>query len=105
MSDISSIPPFHWSGRRENDPAHDRLVAFLVMDIQRSAEAARDLLNQVNSVVSGSNSQWERIGNAFHLVISAEGAVIEDVVDEERPTYRIPLEEFQQAVSAWMEYV
>lgn len=106
MSDIPRDPPFCWSGQRENDPVHDRVVAFLVMDIQHSIEGARDLANQVAAVASGSHPlKWERIGNAFHLVVSVDGVTIEDVVDEASPTYRVPLNEFQQAVSAWVEYV
>jgi|GEM_PF-1085080 len=105
MSDIEPVLPFHWSGQRQNDPAHDRVVAFLMMDIQRSPDSVRELANQVNAAISGSQPRWERLGNAFHLVISHEGAVIEDCVDEDAPNYSVPLKEFQQAVSAWMDYV
>ena len=104
MSD-TSVSPFTWSGRRDRDPAHDRVVEFLVMDIQRSPDAAQELMNHVNAAISGSHPQWERLGNVFHLVVSLEGAAIEDCVDEAAPIYRIPLEEFQQAVSAWMHHV
>lgn len=94
---------FTWPGKRENDPAHIRLAEFLLMDIQHSPEWAKDLLDKITLIQSGSLKNWERIGNAFGLNLSAEGAKIEDLVDENNPPETVLLEEFHQAVIAWLE--
>jgi hypothetical protein len=93
--------PFHWPGQRDKDPAHERVAAFLVMDIQHSPQWAEELVKQVDAVASGTLPKWERIGNAFRLELSVDGAFIEDLVDETSPAHSVPLDEFRAAVSAW----
>ena len=95
--------PFHWPGRRTTDPAHDRLVAFLVMDIQHNPEWARELADRTEQVQSGSLPVWERIGNAYRLELTGKGALIEDLVDEDSPEEMVELKEFRTAVEAWMD--
>ena len=95
--------PFQWPGRRSNDPAHDMLAAFLVMDIQRNPQWARELADRIEEVKTGRLSGWERIGNAYRLELTAKGALMEDLVDEETPAHVVPLKEFSTAVDAWME--
>ena len=95
--------PFQWPGRRPDDPAHDMLLAFLVMDIQRNPEWARELADQIEQVKTGKLPVWERIGNAYRLELTEKGALIEDLVDEDGPAQEIILEEFSKAVQAWIE--
>ena len=94
---------FQWPGRRINDPAHEMLVAFLVMDIQRNPEWARELADRIEQVKTGKLPVWERIGNAYRLELTGRGALIEDLVDEDGPAQEITLEEFSKAVEAWIE--
>jgi len=94
---------FQWPGRRSNDPAHDMLVAFLVMDIQRNPEWAHELADQIEQVKTGKLPVWERIGNAYRLELTAKGALIEDLVDEGGPAQEVTLEDFSKAVEAWIE--
>jgi hypothetical protein len=94
---------FQWPGRRTDDPAHEMLVAFLVMDIQRNPEWARELADQIEQVKTGKLPVWERIGNAYRLELTEKGALIEDLVDEDGPAQEIILEEFSKAVQAWIE--
>ena len=94
---------FQWPGRRDNDPAHDMLVAFLVMDIQRNLEWARELADRIEQVKSGKLPVWERIGNAYRLELTGQGATIEDLVDEDSPVQEITLDEFSKALEAWIE--
>jgi len=94
---------FQWQGRRSNDPAHDMLVAFLVMDIQRNPEWAHELADQIEQVKTGKLPVWERIGNAYRLELTAKGALIEDLVDEGGPAQEVTLEDFSKAVEAWIE--
>jgi len=94
---------FQWPGRRPNDPAHDLLIAFLVMDIQHSPEWARELADQIEQVKSGKLPVWERIGNAYRLELTDQRALIEDLVDEDSPILTVPFADFCKAVEAWIE--
>ena len=94
---------FQWPGRRDNDPAHDMLVAFLVMDIQRNLEWVRELADRIEQVKSGKLPVWERIGNAYRLELTGQGATIDDLVDEDSPVQEITLDEFSKALEAWIE--
>jgi hypothetical protein len=95
--------PFHWPGRRADDPAHDMLFAYLVIDIQHNPEWANELVQRVADVKSGKLPAWERIGNAYRLELVGRCALIEDLVDEDIPAQKVTLEEFSQAVKAWIE--
>ena len=94
---------FQWPGRRDNDAAHDMLVAFLVMDIQHNLEWAHELADRIEQVKSGKLPVWERIGNAYRLELTGQGATIEDLVDEDSPVQEITLDEFSKALEAWIE--
>jgi hypothetical protein len=96
---------FSWPGRRAKSRAHDRLAAFLMLDIQRSPDWARDLLAKIADVKAGTLPSWERIGNAYRLSLSAEGALIEDLVDRRSAPQRLPLAELEAAVTAWIEAI
>ena len=99
MTEIS----FQWPGRRTNDPAHDMLVAFLVMDIQRNPEWTHELVDRIEQVKTGKLPVWERIGNAYRLELTGKRALIEDLVDEDSPEQMITLNDFSNAVQAWIE--
>ena len=94
---------FQWPGRRINDPAHEMLVAFLVMDIQRNPDWAHELADRFEQVKTGKLPVWERLGNAYRLELSGKGALIEDLVDEDSPEQMITLNDFSNAVQAWIE--
>ena len=94
--------PFHWPGRRIDEPAHDMLSAFLVLDIQRNLEWAVELAEKIEAVQTGKLNEWERIGNAFRLELTADGALIEDLIDEDSFLQTIDLTEFSKAVEMWI---
>jgi len=94
---------FQWPGRRPDDPAHDMLVAFLVMDIQHNPEWAHELADQIEQVKSGQLPGWERVGNAYRLEVSGNRALLEDLVDEDSPEQTVTLDDLCQAVEAWIE--
>ena len=81
------------------------LVAFLVMDIQHNLQWALDLVQRVEAVGSGMIAVWERIGNAYRLELTAEGAWIEDLVDEAAAGQMIPLSEFSTALQFWIKAI
>jgi hypothetical protein len=95
--------PFQWPGRRPDDPAHDMLAAYLVMDIQRNPEWARELADRIADLKSGKLPVWERIGNAYRLELTDQRASIEDLVDEDNPVQAVSLEDLSTAVEAWIE--
>jgi len=95
--------PFQWPGRRTDDPAHDMLVAFLVMDIQRNPEWAHELADRIVEVKSGKLPLWERLGNAYRLELTGKGALIEDLVDEDSAVQEITLKDFSKALEAWIK--
>ena len=94
---------FQWPGRRADDPAHDMLVAFLVMDIQRNPDWAHELADRLEQVKSGKLPVWERIGNAYRLELSGKRALIEDLVDEDSAVQEITLKDFSKALEAWIK--
>jgi hypothetical protein len=94
---------FSWPRKGVNDRARDLIAAFLTMDIQRSPDWARELLARIADVKTGALPSWERVGNAYRLRLSAEGALIEDLVDPTGAPQRLPLEELEAAVEAWIE--
>ena len=94
---------FQWPGRRTNNRAHDMLVAFLVMDIQRNPEWAHELADRIEQVKAGNLPVWERTGNAYRLQLTGQGALIEDLVDEDSPAQKITLGDISKAVEAWIK--
>lgn len=88
-----------WQGREKNNPAHDMLVAFFVLDIQGNTEWVIELKEKVSALQSGEISSWERIGNAYHLSFSADKVIMEDEVDDS--SYHVSLDEFQAALNAY----
>ena len=94
---------FQWPGRRTDDPAHEMLVAFLVMDIQRNPEWAHELADRIEQVKTGKLPVWERIGNAYRLELTGKGALIEDLVDEDSTVQEITIEDFSKALDAWIK--
>jgi hypothetical protein len=96
---------FSWPGRRLNDPRHDRVAAFLMMDIQRSSQWSEDLRVKIDEVRSSVRTSWERIGNAYRLQLSAAGAWIDDLVDPTSVPQTVSLAEFDAAVQAWIQTI
>ena len=56
-------------------------------------------------MVANTTRTMERIGNAYRLSLSTEGALIEDLVDPTSAPPRISLEELETTVRAWLEAI
>jgi hypothetical protein len=97
-----SDPQFSWPSKGASGCARKRIAAFLVMDIQRSPDWARDLLGKIAAVKTGELPTWERTGNAYRLNLAAAGGRLEDLVDPASSPQDFPLEELEAAVTAWM---
>jgi len=95
---------FTWLGHDPDDPAHDRIIAFLTMDIQKSPIWIAELLQHLQDVKSGTLPSWERPGNAYCLYIYPDHVEIEDdYSDEAELKTRISFETFSAAAHAWQQ--
>lgn len=99
---MTTNPLGRWPDYRHDDPAHQQLQAFLVMDLQGSPTWIQEVLAKVEAVRAQNLQQWERLGNAYALILTPEGAQIEDLVDESLPIQTVSLLEFEAAVQVWL---
>ena len=95
-----------WPGRIPGDPVHDRIIAYLTVDIQQSPVWTAELLHHINAVASGALPSWERPGNAYCLYVYPDHVEIEDDYDDTAgQNMRIPLATFTAAVQAWQRAI
>lgn len=92
---------FTWPGRRQDDPVHALINAYLVIDIQNSPNGIKEVLNKITEVKANKLSTWQRIGNAYTLTLYPDAAEIEE--DYSGEVVSVPLEDFEKAAYAWSE--
>ncbi|MGD1938415.1 MAG: YacL family protein [Cyanophyceae cyanobacterium] len=86
---LSSIPPV--------------IAAYLTLDIQNSPDWAQELADQIDAVRQGKLDYWERLGNAYELVLTPDGAtIVETVGPDEGNSVQVELEDLAIAVHTWM---
>ena len=96
---------FAWPGRLPGSPAHDLIAAYLAIDIQKSPEWIKEVLQKIREVKSGKIPSWERIGNAYCLRLFPDHVEIEeDYAEEPGETARISIDDFEAAGAAWQEF-
>jgi len=81
-----------------------RLAAFLQSDVQGSRALLRRIVRAVEAVESGEEERWEASGNAFTLILTADGAVIESSQDAEEPAL-LSLADLRAALGEWAEHL
>jgi hypothetical protein len=97
---------FAWPGRLPGNPAHNLIAAYLAIDIQKSPEWIKEVLQKIREVKSGEISSWERIGNAYCLRLFPDHVEIEeDYAEEPGEAVRIPIDDFKAAALAWRDFV
>jgi hypothetical protein len=97
---------FAWQGYDPDDPVHRAVVAYLTVDIQKSREAASELLEKIDAVNAGEIPSWERIGNAYCLQIFSDCVVIEeDYADEPGSSVAVVVSLFRAAAHAWLRHI
>ncbi|MEM1426854.1 MAG: YacL family protein, partial [Cyanobacteria bacterium P01_H01_bin.130] len=75
------------------------IAAYLTLDIQDSREWAQELAGQIAAVRSGELDHWERLGNAYELVLTSDGATIAATVGpEEGDRIQVALADLAEAV-------
>lgn len=98
--------PFTWPGCQPDNAIHQTITAYLTIDIQKSREAAGELLEKIDAVSSGKIPNWERTGNAYCLRIFPDYAVIEeDYAAEPGNRIRIPAALLKTAAQAWLHHI
>src|SRR5512133_3593621 len=97
---------FDWLGRLPGNPAHNLIAAYLAIDIQKSPEWIKEVLQKTREVKSGQIPSWERIGNAYCLRLFPDHVEIEEDYEEEPgEPVRISIDDFEAAAAAWREFV
>lgn len=97
---------FAWPGYDPDDPAHQAVIAYLTIDIQKSREAASELLEKIDAVNAGEIPGWERIGNAYCLQIFPDCTVIEeDYAEEVGSSIPVATSLFKTAAQAWLHHI
>lgn len=99
-----NVHSFDWPGRLPGNPAHDLIAAYLAIDLQKSPEWIKEVLQKIREVKSGEISSWERIGNAYCLRLFSDHIEIEeDYAEKSGEMARISINDFEAAVIAWQE--
>lgn len=81
-----------------------RLAAFLQSDVQGSRAVLRKVARAVEVIESGEEERWESTGNAFTLILTAEGALIEGEPQEDEPAL-VSLADLRAALGEWAEFL
>ncbi|MCC9620930.1 hypothetical protein LPB41_04420 [Thalassospira sp. MA62] len=91
-----------WPGKKDGDPAYDRIAACLATDIQTVPEKAEWVLNEIAAVQNGSAASWEMAMNAYMLKVGPKITDIVPVYEETGETaISVPTNEFRRALEAW----
>ena|SRR5690348_16504640 len=97
---------FTWPGRIRDDLDHDLIAAYLAIDIQKSPEWAKELLQKTDEVKSGEIDSWERVGNAYCLCLFRDHVEIEENYEEQpAEPVKVSIDDFRAAAAAWLRFV
>ena len=81
---------------------HPNIASFLEQDVQGNDLAAREYLDQAQSVAEGRQAQWSGTGNAHTVTITPTSVTIVNVWDEERGIAELSLDEFKECLKSWL---
>jgi uncharacterized protein YacL (UPF0231 family) len=81
------------------------VAGFLESDLQDSTAAAHEVLRALDEVAAGRAASWERTGNAYTLTLSADGASLQDELDDEAQPYALSLPELRDVVASWVSFL
>ena len=81
------------------------LGQYLHSDIQSIPSRSQELIDTVDSVRSGHESEWKDVGNAFELHITPEGVRVKSLYLEPPQSGYISLEDFRQALVDWLAFI
>ncbi|KJE33979.1 hypothetical protein UF64_16160 [Thalassospira sp. HJ] len=91
-----------WPGKKDGDPAHDRIAACLATDIQSVPQKAKWVLAEIAAVQNGEAASWEMGMNAYMLKVGEKITEIVPVYEETgEAAISVPTDEFRGALEAW----
>jgi uncharacterized protein YacL (UPF0231 family) len=97
---------FYWPEYSANNPTHELIIAYLTIDIQKSAQWINELHQKIKDIQSGRITSWERTGNAYCLHLYPDHVEIEeDYAEEPGELMKISLGDFEKAVVAWKKHI
>lgn len=93
-----------WPGRIVGEDGHDRIAAFLVMDIQNAPDWGRMVLGNVDDVMAGRKGGWEMAMNAYILKVGAKQSEIAPVYEEQgEKSVFVSTGDVRLALVAWIK--
>ena len=96
---------FAWPGYDANDPAHQTLQGFLVLDIQYSPEYAQAFLAELRRYRRGETATHEGSGNGYYFECRPAGLYLECLYDGDRLTpVTVPYAVAEEALEGWAAY-
>lgn len=91
--------------RARCDLSYELLAGFLESEIQGSISVCREILQAIDSVVTGACDTWQETGNAYTLTLAPQGASIEAEFDEDAEPCRLALGDLRHAVAQWLGFL
>jgi uncharacterized protein YacL (UPF0231 family) len=84
---------------------HQNIGDFLEGDIQGSVNACQEMLEIVQSVAEGKQSEWCGTGNAQTVTIKPGGVTIECIWDESSGVAELSLDDFRECLTEWLAFI
>jgi uncharacterized protein YacL (UPF0231 family) len=91
--------------RAQCDPPGRALADFLESDVQGSTATAREILRALDRVEAGDADFWEMTGNLHTLILSPEGASLQNEQNEETEPYEMSLSQLRQVLADWVSFL
>ena len=87
------------------NPDYQLVAWFLGSDIQSNTRFADEVLEAIDKIKAGQETEWVTGGNAHTLRLTPEKAVIENDVLDNVPPLEVSLDDLKQAVTQWRDFI
>jgi hypothetical protein len=85
------------------EPSFDTVAWFLSCDVQRDVSTCDEWLGDLTAVRSGKKESFEGTGNLFTVILTRNGAAIENCIDETDAPITISLDDFEEVIRGWKQ--
>nr|WP_205694607.1 hypothetical protein [Corallococcus coralloides] len=86
-------------------PPDDVLADYLAQELRPDANRAQGMLNVLASLRQGRRERWDVTGETWSLELNRARASIHSEVAIPGRSQDLPLEEFEDAIRAWLEFM
>lgn len=83
----------------------ETLALFLTTDIGEDTVVCREIIEGCREVLSGKTTGWQLSGNGHSVDVELGTVHLESLFDERAASLNLPLPEFVQAVTAWLDFI